>query len=229
MRLRFQKWFSLFAALALAGNVAAVTATAADSSGIPPAADSSQARALDKERIHGYYSEGSFELVTGALEDFLRRNRAYAREDSLFIYKHLGVVYAAGTASREKGRYYMLRLLETDSAANLEDMYVGDEIQGVFGKVKAEFDLRQANLAMQKSRQPALKPESKPDSGPAATPRAEAPRGKAAPAMRRRSNAGFWIVTGAGLVATGAIAYYILESRHNNATTETVYDVTPPQ
>ena len=45
---------------------------------------------------------------------------------------------AADAATRERGKYHLLRLLELDPAADLADMYVSDAIQDVFQRLRQE-------------------------------------------------------------------------------------------
>src|SRR4051812_39482680 len=89
---------------------------------------------LDQKKIHNDYNDGNFETVTNSLEGFMRRNKTFSHGDSVFIAKHLAVVYSANPATREKGKYYMNRLLELLPSAKLVDMYVSDEIDRIFEK-----------------------------------------------------------------------------------------------
>ena len=142
--------------------------------------------------IHAKYRDGSFEMVIETLEAFLQTHKSFLREDSLFLTKHLAVVFASNPARREKGKYYMRRLLELDPSANLMDMYVGDEIDRIWEKVRAEYFA--AN--------PMLLP--KPIAGAAATRRED-------PAVRTGNSTlkvAAW--TGAGIVGAGLIAYFLL-------------------
>ena len=82
---------------------------------------------LDRYRIHAEYGEGNFEVVIQLLEDYRTRHKAFPASDSLFIAKYLGVVYASNPASREKGKYWLYRMLQIDPASDLVDMYVGEE------------------------------------------------------------------------------------------------------
>jgi hypothetical protein len=56
----------------------------------------------------------------------------YSLEDSIFIVKHLTVVYMANPATREKGKGYVFRLLELMPSVKIVDMFVSDEIDGIF-------------------------------------------------------------------------------------------------
>jgi hypothetical protein len=117
--------------------------------------------ALDCARVHADYQNGDFEKAIRSLETFIKSGRPCPRADSVFIAKHLAVIYASNPDTRERGRYYMLRMLDMAPDADLLDMFVGEEVDGVFGKVRREFDL------MAPGRNKAAQP-------PSAAPRAEA-------------------------------------------------------
>ena len=105
--------------------------------GVAPAG----ARALDQSRVHGYYHDGEFDKVIKELEAYQKAGPC-ARAESLFIEKHLAVVYAANPSTRELGRYHMYRMLDLQPDVDLLDMFVGEEVDGVFDKVRKEHVLR---------------------------------------------------------------------------------------
>jgi hypothetical protein len=93
--------------------------------------------------IHSLYNDGDFEGVISGIKGFIRSNETYSRGDSIFIAKHLAVVYTAIPANRELGKYYMHQLLKLMPSAELVDMYVSDEIDRVFEKIRREHLLLQ--------------------------------------------------------------------------------------
>ncbi|MBW8886281.1 MAG: hypothetical protein JF616_00880 [Fibrobacteres bacterium] len=99
-------------------------------------------RSLDRARIHALYHDGEFERILRELEPYGKGQCACVKDDSIFAEKHLAVVLAAAPATRELGRYHMFRLLDLSPRADLLDMYVGDEVDAVFEKVRKEHDLR---------------------------------------------------------------------------------------
>ncbi len=106
---------------------------------------------LDQKAIHSEYNDGDFDKVVKTLEAFLARNSTYSRSDSVFVAKHLAVVYSANPQTREKGKYHMYRLLEMVPSAELVDMFVSDEVDRIFDKVRKEFVLRQKNFGVDSS------------------------------------------------------------------------------
>jgi hypothetical protein len=104
-------------------------------------------RGLDLEKIHAQYRNGDFDKVIKDLDGFLKSGRKCPRSDSLFLEKHLAVVYAANPATRELGRYHMHKLLDLSPSAEILDMFVGEEVDNVFEKVRKEHALSKGVVA----------------------------------------------------------------------------------
>ena len=179
-------------------------------------ADAARPESLDRKVIHDQYNEGNFDAVIGSLESFIKRNHSYLHDDSVFIAKHLAVVYSANPATREKGRYYMHRLLELLPSAKLVDMYVSEEIDRIFEKVREEYLTRQNSFGVDTSR--IALPDRKagnPSGGAAATAGSGdgARPGQARdPARKSGSKTGFWIAGGTAVVAAGLTAAYLIHA-----------------
>ena len=94
---------------------------------------------LDTARIHGRYLDGDFDQAIHALEGALKGRKPLSHADSIFIFKHLGVMYAASPATREKGRYYMLQLISIEPTARILDMYASDMIYLIFRNIQEEY------------------------------------------------------------------------------------------
>jgi hypothetical protein len=184
-----------------------------------PSASSIQAVPLNQKDIHAAYNEGDFDKVTALIDVFNKANKTYTRADSIFIAKHLAVVYSANPQSREKGRYFMYRLLEMMPSAELVDMFVSDEIDRIFDKVRREFLARQKGFGVDSTQ---ISMPEKASTGSSATagntakpgPAAGGPSSEylaASPSAKQpvwKKN-GFWIAGGVGLVVAGTAAYFI--------------------
>jgi hypothetical protein len=171
--------------------------------GLLSLAEPVRAAALNQVQVHTAYNEGNFDYVIATLESFIKSNKTYGQEDSVFIAKHLAVVYSANPATREKGRYYMNRLLELVPSAKLVDMYVSEEIDRIFDKVREEFLTRQRSFGISQA------PETLP-ARPQSTPQPAAP---AAPTRepRKKGKGMIWFAGGVGVaVVAGGVAYYAL-------------------
>jgi hypothetical protein len=106
------------------------------------------AASIDLEAIHNTYNEGDFDAVIKLTDAFTKGNGSYTRSDSAFVFKHLAVVYTANPKTREKGKFYMYRMLEMLPSAELVDMFVSDEVDRIFDKVRKEFMTRQKNFGV---------------------------------------------------------------------------------
>jgi hypothetical protein len=144
-------------------------------------------KALDQSRIHAFYHDGEFDKVIQALEAFSKSGKTCSSGDSVFLEKHLAVVYAANPGTRELGRYHMFRMLDIAPGADLLDMFVGEEVDGVFDKVRKEHALRLAAKRGAKSETVQSRPASMtaswdalPESAPAPSKPAEAAKASAA-------------------------------------------------
>lgn len=93
---------------------------------------------LNQIAIHYQYNDGDFPAVISAIDTFTRAHKTYSRADSIFIARHLAVVYTANPDTREKGKYYMYQMLDLIPSGDLVDMYVSDEIEKIFSYVKRE-------------------------------------------------------------------------------------------
>src|SRR5438445_6042485 len=84
---------------------------------------------LDSALVRKYYMDGDFDPAIEILEKGLKEKRHFNHNDSVFIYKHLGVMYTARYENRERGKYFMHQLLITEPTAKIMDMYASDLIQ----------------------------------------------------------------------------------------------------
>ncbi|MEO7423700.1 MAG: hypothetical protein ABI036_00845 [Fibrobacteria bacterium] len=97
---------------------------------------------MDQQKVHAEYGEGNFENVIQILEGYRAGHGQYRRSDSVYIAKYLGVIYVSNPDSREKGKYWLYKMLQMDPGADLVDLYVGEEVEKVFDKVRSEFVVR---------------------------------------------------------------------------------------
>jgi hypothetical protein len=212
----------VFSALCLALPVFSAQPAAKPAPAAAPA-NAGGALVLNQKDIHEAYNEGDFDKVTALIEAFNRANKTCSRADSIFIAKHLAVVYSANPQSREKGKYYMYRLLEMMPSAELVDMFVSDEIDRIFDKVRKEFLARQKGFGVDSTQisvpeKPAPRNAAVAANGPADA--AKTPDGKHSQEYTAATTAGssnqsywkrngFWIAGGVGLIVAGTTAYFI--------------------
>ncbi|MDB5105361.1 MAG: hypothetical protein JWP91_3050 [Fibrobacteres bacterium] len=184
-------------------------ATAAKPSpGAPPASTAAKPVpakvVMDTAKLHATYLDGDFDQAIRTMETALKSKKIpLTHADSVFIFKHLGVMYAATPATREKGRYYMAQLIYIEPTAKILDMYASDMIYLIFRNVQEEFENKNPNVAKAKA-VPAdtVKPVAEPIAAPA----------PAAPvASQGSSHKKAYMITGGAVVAVGTIGLlYIL-------------------
>jgi hypothetical protein len=180
---------------------------------------------LDQKRIHHAYNEGNFEIVIRDIETFQASHPTYPVSDSIFIAKHLAVVHSANPDTREKGKYYMFRLLELLPSAKLVDMFVSDEIDRIFDKVREEYMTRQKGFGVDDAH--ALPQRAPVNSGKSEMAEAKPAETKASAAQAgsgRKSNKTVWIASGAVMATVGVAAVYFLANSESEKE-DKVYDV----
>jgi hypothetical protein len=94
---------------------------------------------LDTAKVHKLYMESEFDEAIASLEGDLKGKRSLGHQDSVFIYKYLGVMYTSKYESRELGKRYMYQLLVMEPAARISDMFASDMIYMIFKNVQDEY------------------------------------------------------------------------------------------
>jgi hypothetical protein len=158
----------------------------------------------DTAGIHKIYLDGDFDQAINLCESALResmRGLKLTHSDSVFLFKHLGVMYSAKYETRELGKKYMYQLLHVEPTALIMDMYASDMIYMIFRNIKDEYDMQRARIT---------KPVPSQDSKPL---------GKQ-PSEGRDTKGGRWVpwTIGTAAVAGGAVAAYLLLSGGENTT-----------
>jgi hypothetical protein len=101
---------------------------------------------LDTIAVHRQYIDGDFDEAIDKLEIGLKYVTPLSHDDSVFIFKHLGVMYTSKYETREKGKQFMMRLLEVEPTARIMDMYASDMIYMIFKNIQDEYELAQMKL-----------------------------------------------------------------------------------
>jgi len=98
---------------------------------------------LDRPKISKAYFEGDFDQVVEALEAFRKLHPDPTREDRIYTYKYLSVIYAAKPETRAKAESYMYQLLKIMPSIELMDLYISDNIESIFNTVRARYEQQQ--------------------------------------------------------------------------------------
>jgi hypothetical protein len=174
-----------------------------------PAPRSAGPLRVDSAKIHSLYLEGEFDTAIAMLEANLKETRQYRHDDSVFIFKHLGVMYAAQYDTREKGKYYMNRLLSVEPTAKIVDMYASDMIYMIFRNIQDEFEQNRLFMGMQGQNRP------RNDSLAEAKPKKDSVKANPQLAASHSSGGAKWIWGGAAVatVAAGVGAYFLMNEQ----------------
>jgi hypothetical protein len=173
----------------------------------------------DTAKIHSDYLDGDFDKATGSLERWLAAKAPMSHDDSVFAFKHLGVMYAARNETREKGKYYMLKLLEVEPTARILDMYASDMIYMIFKNIREEFEANRSKLTRAEGHMAGNGQKTPPraSTGSGAEPITPAKPEPAAAQPRRegKSNTVYWVAgAGVAVAVAGAItAYFIFQEQ----------------
>jgi hypothetical protein len=173
----------------------------------PSAAPKGSSRpVMDTAALHATYLDGDFDKAIRIMEAALKNKKnPVSHADSVFIFKHLGVMYAATPATREKGRYYMAQLIYIEPTAKILDMYASDMIYLIFRNVQEEFANKHPNVAT-----PAV---AAVDSAP--KPQAPPPEAKPAPVARGSGPSRktvYWVAGGAVALGAVGLLFVLLDS-----------------
>ncbi len=159
---------------------------------------------LDSIKVHKLYLDGEFDQAIEILNATLKEKRTLAHGDSAFIFKHLGVMYAANYETREKGKYFMNQLLLVEPSAVILDMYASDMIYMIFKNIQDEF----ASNRMRNNIVKASNTSEVPEAGNTASS-----NGKSRKGSSEHSNTIYWVGAGAAAVAVGVVAYFVITSQ----------------
>lgn len=170
----------------------AVKPSATPKSGTLPATIVTTDR-LDTAAVHKLYLDGDFDPAIAILERAKKENRLKSHEDSVFAFKHLGVMYAANYGTIEKGKQHMFLLLSVEPSVRIMDMYASDMIYMIFKNVQEEFVISHTRL--------------KPDNG--AKPLPDSARINPHPTISSRTVWPYWTAGAVALVGVGATTYFL--------------------
>lgn len=170
-----------------------------------PAAVPAAPQPLNQDAVRLFYNDGDFDRAIAILEEFQKTHKEYAREESLMVYKYLGVMYSADPGTREKGKTYFYKLLQIDPEAKILDMYVSIVVQEIFKNTLDEL--------MGSAMSPEGVRRSKSGQTGSAPPGSDAPASPAKPERSAELKPGkpatwYWWLGGVGIAAAAAAGYY---------------------
>lgn len=156
---------------------------------------------LDKEAISHAYFEGEFFRILPPLEAYRQSFPASStKEDSIFVYKYLSVIYAASPTTRQKGESCMVQLIKMKPTIELIDLYISDNIEAIFKNVKQSYEQREKY-----TRAHDLVGNEKKDTASVAAPKTHSTKWI------------WWTLGGVGTAAIATTAYFALNGDNQTA------------
>ncbi|MDB5047519.1 MAG: hypothetical protein JWO30_590 [Fibrobacteres bacterium] len=167
---------------------------------------------LPRKQLESVYRNGDLDSVVIYVKMGRPRVVFLDRSDSSLAFKYLGVIYAADSKTREKGRYYFNQLLRLDNQASITDLLPGESARSVFKEVREEFFELNPNLAQPANAAPPPVAAAPPIAAEedSETPQALTPF-PVPVAPKKQSHTWMWVTGGVvGVVAAGAGAAIFL-------------------
>lgn len=93
--------------------------------------------ALDTAYIRQNYVNGEFDGVMDSLEAWRKNGSKGSHSDSVFAFKHLGIVYASFEATRARSESYLNLLLRLEPGTDVLDPFITDSMEVFWEKIKA--------------------------------------------------------------------------------------------
>jgi hypothetical protein len=167
---------------------------------------------FDTAQIHRIYMDGEFDKAIKLVESGLSSGSVTSHTDSVFAFKHLGVMYTANYETREVGKKYMYQLLFIEPTARIMDMYASDMIYMIFRNIQEEFEQNRMFMGMQ--RQSQIRADT-PSAGAGTRAKKDTPRTDPRASDSRSSGGKKWIWGGFAVAAVAAgVGAYVLMNDH---------------
>jgi len=138
----------------------------------------------------------------------LKEKRPFNHGDSVFIFKHLGVMYAAKYDTRERGKYFMHQLLMVEPTARIMDMYASDMIYMIFKNIQDEFDQTRGKLSRAETH---VRENAQTDRNTDSTESPKETKSNANSGSHSNGHALVWAGATTAVVAAGVAAYFIFQ------------------
>jgi hypothetical protein len=192
-----------------------------------------KAAKLDTAAAHAIYTDGDFDEVIAKLEPYLTQKLPMSRAESLFVFKHLGVIFSKDAASREKGKYCFRKLFDLNPEAQILDMYATDDIYAVFRLVRDEWALSHpeyaaANATASTNSTAAANPSISSTSAPIGSRPAGRDERAATTHSGSKDQWKMWSIAGGAALVTAGVATWFLVSQPDEKT-KTTFVIDPQQ
>jgi hypothetical protein len=106
-----------------------------------------QAQVVNRESVENLLLEGEVARAQKNLESYLG-NPDLTYQDSVYILKNLGVLYASDARRKDLGDRYFHRLLDLDPFASIHDTYASNSIIARFRNIRKTYQLQKGGKAL---------------------------------------------------------------------------------
>lgn len=110
-------------------------------------AASAFSQVVNRQNVDGFLVEGEVAKAQKSLESYLG-NPDLTYQDSLYILKNLGVLYASSSKRKELGDKYFQRLLDLDPFASIHDTYASNTILARFRNIRKAYQQQKGGKAL---------------------------------------------------------------------------------
>ena len=111
------------------------------------AASAAWAQVINRDVVEAFLQEGEVTKAQKNLESYLG-NPDLTYQDSIYILKNLGVLYASSPKRKDLGDRYFHRLLELDPFASIHDTYASNSILARFRNIRKAFQQTKGGKAL---------------------------------------------------------------------------------
>ena len=111
------------------------------------AASAACSQVINREVVESFLLEGEVTKAQKNLESYLG-NTDLTYQDSVYILKNLGVLYASNPKRKDLGDRYFHRLLELDPFASIHDTYASNSILARFRNIRKAFQQSKGGKAL---------------------------------------------------------------------------------
>ncbi|HAO99560.1 MAG TPA: hypothetical protein DCQ83_05900 [Fibrobacteres bacterium] len=106
------------------------------------------AQVVSRDQIEAYLSEGDLDKAEQSMLAFLNRPGEVTYQDSVYLLKNLGVLYASTPEKQGKADTLFQHLLDLDPFASLFDTYASNAIMSRFQNIRREYQKRKGGKAL---------------------------------------------------------------------------------
>lgn len=107
-----------------------------------------RAQGIPQDQIDGFLADGDLDKAEQAMQALLAQPDRLTYQDSVYLVKNMGVLYASNPEKQDKADTLFATLLELDPFASLYDTYASNAVLARFQKIRKDFQQRKGGKAL---------------------------------------------------------------------------------